>query len=208
MAAEVFSEIAGNYDRINTILSLGQDKRWRKKVVAKLPPGTILDLGAGTGAANPLFSKRVVVALDPAPEMLALNAAVHRVVAYGERLPFADEAFDAVFSAFVIRNLESVPEAVKEIARVLKPGGAAGIVDLGRPRNSAAAAVHRAGSAITLHTVGFLSRSPAEYAYLHRSLDKLPHPEVLYSGLALEVEDVWRMGPLGFVYGAILRKSR
>lgn len=208
MAAEVFSEIAGHYDRTNTVLSLGQDKRWREKVVAKLPPGTILDLGAGTGAANPLFGKRVVVALDPAPEMLALNAAVHRVVAYGEGLPFEDEAFEAVFSAFVVRNLESVSETVEEIARVLKPGGAAGIVDLGRPRNSAAAVLHRVGSAVTLRTVGFVSRSHSEYAYLHKSLDKLPHPEVLYAGLALEVEEVWRMGPLGFVYGVILRKSR
>lgn len=208
MAAEVFSEIAGNYDRINTALSFGQDKRWREKVVAKLPPGRILDLGAGTGAANPLFSGRAVVALDPTPEMLALNSTNHRVIAYGERLPFHDEAFAAVFSAFVVRNLESVPETVKEIARVLKPGGAAGIVDLGRPRNSVAAVLHRVGSAVTLHTVGFLSRSRAEYAYLHRSLDKLPHPEVLFAGLALEVEEVWRMGPLGFVYGVILRKSQ
>ncbi len=208
MSAEVFSGIAGRYDRINGILSLGQDQNWRAKVVEKLPQGRILDLGAGTGAANEIFGVRSVVGLDPAPEMLALNRAGQRVVAYGEGLPFGDATFDAVFSAYVVRNLTSVPETVKEIARVLKPGGAAGIVDLGRPRNKVAAGVHRVASAVTLHTVGFLARAHDEYAYLHRSLDKLPQPEDLYAGLMLDIEDVWRMGPLGFVYGIILRKPR
>ncbi len=208
MSAEVFSGIAGNYDRINRILSLGQDQNWRARVIDKLPLGRVLDLGAGTGAANEIFGDRSVVGLDPAPEMLALNRADHRVVAVGERLPFEDVTFDAVFSAYVVRNLTSVPETVKEIARVLRPGGAAGIVDLGRPRNKVAARVHRVGSAVTLHTVGFLARAHDEYAYLHQSLDKLPQPEDLYAGTVLELEDVWRMGPLGFVYGIILRKSR
>lgn len=208
MSAEVFSGIATNYDRINKILSLGQDQNWRRKVVERLPEGRILDLGAGTGAANEIFGDRLLTGLDPAPEMLALNDAADRVVAYGEHLPFADATFDAVFSAYVVRNLTSVTDTVKEIGRVLKPGGAAGIVDLGRPRNKAAAAIHRFGSAVTLHSVGALARAHGEYAYLHRSLDKLPHPEDLYQGLALDIEDVWRMGPLGFVYGVILRKQK
>jgi demethylmenaquinone methyltransferase / 2-methoxy-6-polyprenyl-1,4-benzoquinol methylase len=207
MSAEVFSGIATNYDRINKILSLGQDQNWRRKVVERLPEGRILDLGAGTGAANEIFGDRLLTGLDPAPEMLALNDAADRVVAYGEHLPFADRSFDAVFSAYVVRNLTSVSDTVNEIARVLKPGGAAGIVDLGRPRNRAAAKVHRAGSAATLHTVGVIARAHGEYAYLHRSLDKLPQPEELYAGLTLEIEDIWRMGPLGFVYGIILRKQ-
>ncbi|VAW08412.1 hypothetical protein MNBD_ACTINO02-901 [hydrothermal vent metagenome] len=208
MSAEVFSGIAGSYDRINRILSLGQDQNWRRRVVDELPSGRILDLGAGTGAANEIFGSRSVVGLDPAPEMLALNRADHRVVGFGEYLPFADATFDAVFSAYVVRNLASVAATVIEIARVLKPGGAAGIVDLGRPQNKAAATIHRMGSAVTLHTVGFLVGAHSEYAYLHRSLDKLPRPEVLYADLPLTIERVWRMGPLGFVYGIILRKPQ
>ena len=67
----VFTDIAGKYDRINRILSLGRDQAWRRRVVAMLPEGRLLDLGGGTGAANPVFGSREVIALDPSPEMLA-----------------------------------------------------------------------------------------------------------------------------------------
>ena len=80
----VFTDIAGKYDRINRLLSLGRDQAWRRKVVSKLPEGRLLDLGGGTGAANPVFGDREVVALDPSPEMLGLNGADRRVVAVTE----------------------------------------------------------------------------------------------------------------------------
>ncbi|HSF85414.1 MAG TPA: class I SAM-dependent methyltransferase [Acidimicrobiia bacterium] len=204
---EVFTDIAGKYDRINRILSLGQDQAWRQTVVDRLPHGRILDLGGGTGAANPVFGDRTVVALDPSPEMLELNEATARVVAVGERLPFSDGAFDAVFSAYVFRNLDSVNGTLVEIARVLRPGGKAGIVDLGRPVRKWAATVHRAGSRVVLPTVGRFAGAADEYRYLHDSLDKLPPPEVMYASGPLRLEDTWRMGPLGFVYGAILAKA-
>ncbi len=122
---EVFSDIAGRYDRLNTILSLGRDQAWRQTAVDRLAEGRILDLGAGTGAANDIFGSRQVVALDPAPEMLALNAAAYRVVGVGEALPFGDETFDAVFSAYVFRNLDSVeatpPRSTVSYAKVAGP---------------------------------------------------------------------------------------
>ena len=104
----VFKDIADRYDRLNSVLSLGQDQKWRETVVTRLPMGRVLDLGAGTGAANAILEPREIVALDPAPEMLGLNGAAGRVVAVGERLPFEDASFDAVFSAYVFRNLDSV----------------------------------------------------------------------------------------------------
>ena len=143
---DVFSDIAARYDRINRVLSLGQDQNWRRRVVARLPEGRRLDLGGGTGAANALLGLEVV-ALDPAPQMLALNGAPRRVVGIGEALPFADASFDAVFSAYVFRNLDAVEETLVEIARVLRPGGKAGIVDLGRPEVGWQRSLHRAGSA-------------------------------------------------------------
>lgn len=174
-------------------------------MIDRLPDGAVLDLGAGTGAANvDLAGRHSVVAVDPSPEMLSLNDADSRVVAVGERLPFDDDTFDAVFSAYVFRNLDSVAATLDEIARVLRPGGRAGIVDLGRPRSRVAARIHRAGTAVVLPTVGRLAGNVDEYRYLHRSLDKLPPPEVLYAVGPLVLEDVWRMGPLGFVYGAVL----
>jgi len=205
---EVFTDIAGKYDRINAILSLGRDDAWRRRVIDRLPPGRVLDLGAGTGAANPGLGDRAIVALDPSPEMLAHDDAPARVVGVGERLPFADETFDAVFSAYVVRNLDSLDTTLAEVHRILRPGGKLGIVDLGRPRNRWAAVLHRAGSGFVLPTVGRIAGAPDEYSYLHRSLDKLPAPEILYASGPLALEDVWRMGPLGFVHGVILRRER
>lgn len=205
--SRVFTRIARRYDLLNRILSLGRDAAWRRSVIQHLPEGRVLDLGGGTGAANPDFGSRELVALDPSPQMLSLNPAGERVVSYGERLPFADDSFDAVFSAYVFRNLASIPDTLAEVARVLRPGGAIGVVGLGRPRRAAARLVHRIGTATTLPLAGLLAGAPREYWYLHRSLDKLPPPEEMFAETPLEFERIWRMGPLGFVYGVVLRKG-
>lgn len=203
---EVFTRIARRYDTVNRVLSLGRDGAWRRTAIAHLPSGRVLDLGAGTGAANPDLGDREIVALDPAPQMLALNPETMRVVASGEHLPFADDSFDGVFSAYVFRNLTSVPDTLREIHRVLKPGGVAAIVDLTRPRGRMAKAINRAGTAVVLPTVGMLAGARKEYVYLHRSLDGLPPPEEMFAGGPLRVEALWRMGLSGFVYGVALRK--
>jgi demethylmenaquinone methyltransferase/2-methoxy-6-polyprenyl-1,4-benzoquinol methylase len=204
---DVFSGIAGRYDRLNRVLSLGREQAWRRSGVDRLPPGRLLDLGAGTGAGNSIFGDRTVVALDPVPEMLALNTANWRVVAVAEALPFADGSFDAVFSAYVFRNLTSIPVALSEVHRVLRPGGKLAVIGLGRPERPWAAAVHRAGTAVVLPLAGASVGARGEYAYLHRSLDKLPPPDQLFGEGPLQLEEIWRMGPLGFVYGALLKKS-
>jgi demethylmenaquinone methyltransferase/2-methoxy-6-polyprenyl-1,4-benzoquinol methylase len=202
----IFSRIANRYDLINRILSLGREQAWRKSAARLLPVGRVLDLGSGTGAAAPVLSDKDVVALDPVAPMLALSPIKARVVGIGEQLPFSSASFDGVFSAYVFRNLTSVEDTLTEIHRVLRPGGAAAIVDLSRPVNRFARVLHRIGSALVLPLAGLLARAPGEYWYLHRSLDKLPPPEVLLGGGPLALEKTWRMGPLGFVYGAILRK--
>ena len=204
---EVFADLAGNYDRINKILSFGQDNAWRATIIERLPMGRILDIGAGTGAANRLFGDREIVAIDPSEPMLAHNTAPEKVVGVGEELPFDDASFDAVFSAFVVRNLDSLELTLAEAHRVLKPGGKAGIVDLGRPRNAVARAVHKVGSAVALTTVGLVFRTLDQYRYLNTTLDKLPPPEQMYMTTPLELQHLARMGPLGFVYGVVLVKS-
>jgi ubiquinone/menaquinone biosynthesis C-methylase UbiE len=185
---------------------LGRDQDWRRSAVDRLPPGRLLDLGGGTGAANPIFDDREVVALDPSPEMLAKNGAALRVVAVGEALPFQDGAFDSVFSAYVFRNLDSVNTTLAEVARVLRPGGLAGIVDLGRPEGSVTRAVHRVGTSVVLPLAGSSVGAREEYTYLHRSLDKHPPPEQLLGEGPLRLRETWRMGPWGFVWGALLEK--
>ena len=202
----IFGRIAKRYDLINRILSLGREQAWRRSAARLLPVGRVLDLGSGTGAAAPLFPTSEVVALDPVAAMLALSPIQARAVGVGEQLPFVSASFDGVFSAYVFRNLTSVDETLAEIHRVLRPGGAAAIVDLSRPVNHLARILHRIGSSIVLPLAGLLARAPGEYWYLHRSLDKLPPPEILLGAGPLVLTKTWRMGPLGFVYGALLRK--
>jgi demethylmenaquinone methyltransferase/2-methoxy-6-polyprenyl-1,4-benzoquinol methylase len=203
----VFRDIADRYDRLNSVLSLGQDQKWRQTVVSRLPMGRVLDLGAGTGAANSILEPREIVALDPAPEMISLNGAVGRVVAVGERLPFEDASFDAVFSAYVFRNLDSVDDTMAEVARVLKPGGMAGIVDLGRPTGSLTSRLHRAGTSVVLPVAGMTVGARDEYVYLHHTLDKHAPPEQLLADTPLDLRDTWRLGPMGFVWAALLEKN-
>ncbi|MGF1617551.1 MAG: class I SAM-dependent methyltransferase [Acidimicrobiia bacterium] len=201
----IFAKIASRYDLINRILSFGQEKKWRRRGVDMLAPGLVLDLGSGTGATD--FAEREVIGLDPVIEMLALSPVRDRVVAVGERIPLAGDSVDGVFSGFVFRNLTSVPETLREINRVLRPGNTAVVVDLTRPKRPILRLAHRAGTALILPLVGLVfARAPREYWYLHRSLDSLPPPEVLFSGHGLEVDEVWRMGLFGFVYGVRLCK--
>jgi demethylmenaquinone methyltransferase/2-methoxy-6-polyprenyl-1,4-benzoquinol methylase len=201
----IFARIAARYDLINRILSLGQERKWRARGIGMLEPGSVLDLGCGTGDTD--FEGRSVVGLDPVIEMLRLSPVRGRVVGVGEALPFGAASFDGVFSGFVFRNLASVEETLAEIHRVLRPGSSAVVVDLARPRNSPLRALHRLGTAIVLPLVGlFFAAAPREYWYLHKSLGSLPPPEGLFAGHGLLVEEVWRMGLFGFVYGARLRK--
>ena len=201
----IFARIAARYDLINRILSLGQERKWRARGIAMLEPGTVLDLGCGTGTTD--FDGRAVVGLDPVIEMLALSPVRDRVVGVGEALPFRSGSLDGVFSGFVFRNLASVEMTLSEVHRVLRPGAAVVVVDLSRPRNAVLRLLHRIGTAILLPLVGLVfAGAPREYWYLHRSLDSLPPPETLFEGHALELEQVWRIGLFGFVYGARLRK--
>jgi demethylmenaquinone methyltransferase/2-methoxy-6-polyprenyl-1,4-benzoquinol methylase len=202
----IFARIAARYDRINRILSLGQEQRWRATGIEMLAPGIVLDLGCGTGATD--FAGREVVGLDPVIEMLALSPVQERVAGVGETLPFRDGSIDGIFSGFVFRNLSSVEATLEEMARVLRPGSAAVVVDLARPDNGFLRFLHRIGTAILLPLVGLIfAGAPREYWYLHRSLDSLPPPETLFSGHALVPEHIWRMGLFGFVYGVRLRKT-
>lgn len=203
----IFAKIARRYDRINGILSLGQEDKWRRIGVEMLEPGLILDLGCGTG--NTDFDGRRVIGLDPVAEMLALSDVPAKVVAVGERLPIRDGALDGVFSAFVFRNLSSVDRTLDEVERVLRPGASAVIIDLGRPPNRFLRLLHRIGTAVILPLVGVLfARAPKEYWYLHRSLDSFPPPEILFARRSLILEEVWRSGLFDFVYGVRLRKPR
>jgi demethylmenaquinone methyltransferase/2-methoxy-6-polyprenyl-1,4-benzoquinol methylase len=146
----MFSSIARYYDLNNSLLSLGLHHSWKRKAVGYLFPNDchVLDVGAGTGdlallAANRLGSGARIVAADLNRPMLAIGvekvrkAGRHRqivcVQANAERLCVPDAAFDAVTTGFCMRNVGNLPQALREILRVLKPGGRLICLEFSRP---------------------------------------------------------------------------
>jgi len=130
--AAMFDTVAESYDRTNDLLSFGQDRIWRKRVLKVVKPEsgqTILDLAAGTGSSSVVFAKEgvKVIASDFSEGMLAVGRKRHPelefVYADATKLPFKDASFDAVTISFGLRNVNEPKTALKEMLRVLKPGG-------------------------------------------------------------------------------------
>jgi len=128
----MFDTVAESYDRTNDLLSFGQDRIWRKRVLKVVKPEsgqTILDLAAGTGSSSVVFAKEgvKVIASDFSEGMLAVGRKRHPelefVYADATKLPFKDASFDAVTISFGLRNVNEPKTALKEMLRVLKPGG-------------------------------------------------------------------------------------
>ena len=146
---ELFAPLAKDYERWAAVLSMGQDARWRRRMVANLgvePGDWVLDVAAGTGSITRLLQARgaEVVSLDLTVVMLAhaVDRGATGVIATGEGLPFPDASFDAVTFGYLLRYVESVPEALTELARVVRPGGAVGMVEFGRPTGLASGLWH------------------------------------------------------------------
>jgi demethylmenaquinone methyltransferase/2-methoxy-6-polyprenyl-1,4-benzoquinol methylase len=140
VAKELFRPIAGNYERWAAILSFGQDGRWRRQMVRSLdgPRGSLtLDVAAGTGSVTrALLAKgHRVVSLDQSPAMIGRidSAGVSRVLATAEHLPFADRSVDALTAGYLLRYVDDLPNALSELARVLRPGGTIAMLEFGRP---------------------------------------------------------------------------
>ena len=127
----MFGRIARRYDLMNTLMTGGQDAAWRHVVAATIDArasDTVLDVGTGTGKLLEAIAQRSpgarVVGVDFALPMLrAAPRGLRLAAADGLRLPFADRRFDAVTSAFVLRNLADMQAGIAEQVRVLRPGG-------------------------------------------------------------------------------------
>lgn len=189
----MFDLIAGRYDGLNRVMSLGLDPVWRRKTVRSLglrPGARVLDLATGTAdvalTALRLHPDAQVTGLDPSEGMLEIGrtklaAAGHGtaklVVGDAQALPFEDGSFDAVTMAFGIRNVPDRAKALGEIARVLAPGGRVGILELGEPRGGVLAPLSRLYIREVVPRVGGLVSGRDEYRYLAQSIAAFPSPK-------------------------------
>ena len=193
----MFDRIAPRYDLLNRLLSLGTDLEWRRRALdlARLGErGRALDVGTGTGdfalallARSPRSA--TVTGVDISSGMLeiaerraakaGLAPRYERLIASVESLPFADATFDVAMAGFVIRNVGDIPRGLREMRRVLRPGGRAVILDLHTPRNPAVRRLYRACSFVCPRLAAALGSDPEAYRYLPRSIEAFYEPEAL-----------------------------
>jgi len=178
----MFSAISWRYDLLNSLLSLGQDGAWRRALARPIAAGSrVLDLCCGSARSSlPAWQRagRPVTGVDVSLAMLgrgrefarARGAAFAPVQADGFRLPFRDGAFDVVVAAFGLRNLVPLPDAAREIQRVLVPGGRFLALDSVAPAPGPLAPLHRAYLRHAVPLLGRLSGDPRAYRYLSESI--------------------------------------
>jgi demethylmenaquinone methyltransferase/2-methoxy-6-polyprenyl-1,4-benzoquinol methylase len=154
-AVELFAPLGPTYDRYARLLSFGQDPRWRRFLVSRVPVGpedTVLDVATGTAAVAIELTRRTgcrVVGLDQSPEMLetgrrriataGLEDRIELIEGIAERLPFEDAAFDALTFTYLLRYVSNPEATMRELARVVRPSGTIAMLEFGLPRGLARA---------------------------------------------------------------------
>ncbi len=201
-----FSNIHKFYDLVNSLTTLGFDKSWRRQAAENLSPGSILDLGSGTGASYSDLKNFNVTALDPDEKMLSLNKFDKKIVGKSEELPFEENSFDNVLCCFVWRNVSDTEKALDEVYRVLRQGGKFVLLDMTRPAKNILKLLHKIGTFTLLHFIGLVTLNLSEYRFLYKSLDFYPQPEVHLKQKEYSNLDIKRMGLFGFVYLAVFTK--
>ncbi len=187
----MFSEIAGSYDRANSVLSFGIHHLWKQKLVNMTPVksgDSVLDCATGTGDLALLFKKKVgsegeVIGTDFCQEMLdeapnkasKQNLDVRFQLADVTNLPFEDNTFNASSISFGIRNVEDREKAFKELARVTKSGGSVMILEFGQIQTPGVKQAYNFYSQKVLPKVGgWVSGKPEAYQYLNDSSQVFP----------------------------------
>jgi demethylmenaquinone methyltransferase/2-methoxy-6-polyprenyl-1,4-benzoquinol methylase len=182
--AEMFDGVARRYDLTNTVLSGGMDRGWRRATVAALalgPRDTVLDLAAGTAVSTVQLGScaATAVACDFSLGMLKAGKArgrhVPMVAGDALALPFADESFDATTIAFGLRNVADVDAALRELARVTRPGGRLVVCEFSRPTWAPWRTVYTEYLMRALPAVARrVSSNPDAYGYLAESIRAWP----------------------------------
>jgi demethylmenaquinone methyltransferase/2-methoxy-6-polyprenyl-1,4-benzoquinol methylase len=173
-ALELFKGLPERYDQLSALFSFGQDPRWRRALVAAVAPAAgerVLDVATGTGlvAAELARSGCSVVGIDQSQEMLsaarrrfagANGERVELIAGEAEALPFADSSFDALTFTYLLRYVEDPAATMRELARVVRPGGRVGSLEFGVPPGGPARMAWRAYTTVGLPLLGRIA-SPA-----------------------------------------------
>jgi len=190
--AEMFDRIAGRYDITNRVLSAGIDLKWRKKAILqlkKIKPKQILDVATGTCdmaiISYRLLKPEKITGIDISGEMLklgrkkiekeGLTSVIDLQTGDSETINFADNSFDAVTVAFGVRNFENLEKGLKEMLRVLKPGGKLIVLEFSRPRLKFFRSLYHLYMSIVAPEVArWFSQNKKAYQYLNQSAKLFP----------------------------------
>jgi demethylmenaquinone methyltransferase/2-methoxy-6-polyprenyl-1,4-benzoquinol methylase len=217
-SGEMFDQIAERYDLLNRLMSLGIDRGWRERTVGKMQEVAtsgsprLLDVATGTGdlalAMAKAYPLATVVGLDPSKGMLSVaeqkrqkasgDERVSFQVGSAEALPFEDGSFDGVSISFGIRNVPDRPLGLREMARVLRPGGRLLILELSEPRGGFFGGMAKLHVHHFVPFVGALLSGKKEYRYLQKSIAAFPPAEEFAGTIAAQGFDMLELIPLTF----------
>ncbi|BAV10319.1 bifunctional demethylmenaquinone methyltransferase/2-methoxy-6-polyprenyl-1,4-benzoquinol methylase UbiE [Filimonas lacunae] len=197
--ANMFDSIAGRYDFMNRFLSAGIDVKWRKKAInllKPLQPQNVLDVATGTGdvaimTARMLQPKKIT-GIDISEGMLeigrekivkqGLSAIIDLQKGDSETINFPDNSFDAITVAFGVRNFQNLEKGLKEMLRVLKPGGKLVVLEFSRPKEPVFKTLYNIYMNLIAPGVGkMLAKNKEAYQYLNDSVQAFPEREQLVS---------------------------
>ncbi len=184
---ELFATIARRYDLLNDLMSAGQHRRWKRRLVELAgEPGDVLDLCCGTGDIALMFARRgaAVTGADFTEEMLRVAATrcgrekvsrLQWIQADALRLPFSENSFDVVSVGYGLRNLADIDGGLREILRVLRPGGKLLSLDFGKPESKLFRAVYFGYLRVVLPILGrMFCGDPDTHGYILASLQNYP----------------------------------
>ena len=192
---KMFDNIAGKYDFLNHLLSMGIDKIWRKNLIRMMSednPEKILDVATGTGDLAIQASKSIknimITGLDISQGMLDvgiekikkgnLDSRIEMIHGDSENMPFENDSFDAIMVAFGVRNFENLLKGLNEMNRVLKPGGKLFVLEFSKPKNIIFKSLFNFYFKYLLPLIGKLtSKDPKAYKYLFESVQAFPDYE-------------------------------
>ena len=221
----LFDVVAPAYPRVTAALSFGQDRRWKETLVSWLPAAArpvCVDVASGTGDFLPLLRRRYpdgrILGMDLNREMMTVGKGLGDgretatfILADMSDLPLPDETVDIVTAGYALRNAPDLTAALKELVRVLRPGGTAAILDFSKPPSrTASRAAHRLLEMWGRLWGAVFHRDGDVYGYIAESLSHFPDREALTAALTAAGLDTVRISRpfLGFLELRLVRKQR